>query len=248
MGSQLSAFMMVIAALFVGSSAIAQNSAEPPARSTQPAQLSDNELQTFAQIYTDLQKSKSKHEAALAAAQTDEEAGKIQEDFRKRKRRDRVQARLDDGQVQFGREDDQLRSGAGRASACADPGLSSTVARRGRAARRAVQNPSAEGFDASHDSSQPGLNSAATTRRRSCTSTLYVRHAAGVLMISRPTPRAASAPMRSSSGQTRVEPVPSSTISGSSASAGSRSASVTSAGAATRQSSISRSGRRSGVP
>ncbi len=83
MGSQFSAFMMVIAALFVGSSAIAQNSAEPPARSTQPAQLSDNELQTFAQIYTDLQKSKSKHEAALASAQTDEEAGKIQEDFRK---------------------------------------------------------------------------------------------------------------------------------------------------------------------
>ena len=83
MGSQFSAFMMVIAALFVGSSAIAQNSAEPPTRSTQPAQLSDSELQTFAQIYTDLQESKSKHEAALATAKTDEEAGKIQEDFQK---------------------------------------------------------------------------------------------------------------------------------------------------------------------
>jgi hypothetical protein len=75
--------MMVIAALVVSSSAMAQDSAAPPTRSPQSAQVSDEELQTFAQIYTDLQDSKSKHEAALAAAKTEEEAGKIQEDFQK---------------------------------------------------------------------------------------------------------------------------------------------------------------------
>jgi hypothetical protein len=82
MGSQLSAFVMVVSALFVSSSAIAQSPAAPPAQ-TQRAQISDEELQTFAQIYNDLQTSKSKHEAALAAAQSEEEAGRIQEDFRK---------------------------------------------------------------------------------------------------------------------------------------------------------------------
>ena len=44
------------------------------------------------------------------------------------------------------------------------------------------------------------LNSAATTRRCSCTSTLNVRHAAGVLMISRPMERAASSAISSTSG------------------------------------------------
>jgi hypothetical protein len=83
MGRQVSAFVIVIAALVVGSSAMAQNSAAPPAQSTQRAQVSDEELQTFAQIYNDLQASKSKHEAALASAQTEEEAGKIREDFQK---------------------------------------------------------------------------------------------------------------------------------------------------------------------
>jgi hypothetical protein len=83
MGRQFSALTMVIAALVVGSNALAQNPAEPPARSTQSAQISDEELQTFAHIYTDIQESKSKHEAALATAQTEEEAGKIQEDFQK---------------------------------------------------------------------------------------------------------------------------------------------------------------------
>jgi hypothetical protein len=82
MGSQLSAFVMVVFALFVSSSTIAQSPAAPPAQ-TQRAQVSDEELQTFAQIYNDLQASKSKHEAALAAAQSEEEAGRIQEDFRK---------------------------------------------------------------------------------------------------------------------------------------------------------------------
>jgi hypothetical protein len=82
MGRQLSALTLVIATL-VGSSAIAQNSIDPPARPAPSAQVSDEELQTFAQIYTDIQESKTKHEAALAAAQTEEEAGRIQEDFQK---------------------------------------------------------------------------------------------------------------------------------------------------------------------
>jgi len=82
MERQISAFVMIIAALFVGSSAIAQ-STEEPAPSSRPTQIqiSDDELQTFAQIYTDLQQSKSKHEALLASAQTEEEAGKIRASF-----------------------------------------------------------------------------------------------------------------------------------------------------------------------
>jgi Skp family chaperone for outer membrane proteins len=74
---------MIVAALFVGSSAAAQSPDQPPVPSARATQVSDDELQTFAKIYTDLQDSKSKHEAALAAAQSEEEAGKIQEDFQK---------------------------------------------------------------------------------------------------------------------------------------------------------------------
>jgi len=95
MGRQLSAFVTIVAALFVGSSAIAQRSAEPrsaepsvtprsaeqPGPATESVQISDEELQTFAKIYSDLQESISKHEAQLAAAQTEEEAGKIQAHF-----------------------------------------------------------------------------------------------------------------------------------------------------------------------
>jgi hypothetical protein len=83
MRSQLFATMMVVAGLGIGSSAIAQDPAAPPAQSGQSAQISDDELHTFAQIYNDLQQSKSKHEAALAVAQTEEEAGKIKEDFQR---------------------------------------------------------------------------------------------------------------------------------------------------------------------
>ena len=81
MERQLSAFVMIIAALFVGSSAVAQRSTEQPAPSTRPVQISDEELQTFAKIYTDLQETKSKHEALLASAQTEEEAAKIRTSF-----------------------------------------------------------------------------------------------------------------------------------------------------------------------
>jgi uncharacterized protein DUF4168 len=83
MERQLFAFVMIVAALFVGSSAVAQSPDQLPEPSARSAQISDDELQTFAKIYTDLRDSQSKHEAALAAAQTEEEAGRIQEDFRK---------------------------------------------------------------------------------------------------------------------------------------------------------------------
>src|SRR5215471_4441508 len=82
MERQLSAFVMIIAALFAGSSAVAQRSTEqPPAPSARPVQISDDELQTFAKIYADLRQSKSKHEAMLASAQNEEEAGKIRAHF-----------------------------------------------------------------------------------------------------------------------------------------------------------------------
>ena len=81
MGRQLSAFVVIIAALFVGSSAAAQSPTRQPAPSARLTQISDDELQTFAHIYNDLQQSKSKHEAMLASAQTEEEAGKIRASF-----------------------------------------------------------------------------------------------------------------------------------------------------------------------
>src|SRR3954454_22785952 len=81
MGRHLAALVMITAALFVGSSAAAQSSDQPPAPSARPTQISDDELHTFAKIYTDLQESKSKHEAMLASAQTEEEAGKIRAHF-----------------------------------------------------------------------------------------------------------------------------------------------------------------------
>jgi uncharacterized protein DUF4168 len=72
---------MIVAALFVGSSAVAQSSTEQQAPSAHPTQISDDELQTFAKIYNDLQESKTKHEAMLASAQTEEEAGKVRAHF-----------------------------------------------------------------------------------------------------------------------------------------------------------------------
>ena len=84
MGRQLSAFVVIVVALFVGSSAAAQSSTQQqPAPSARTTQISDDELQTFAKIYNDLQQSRSKHEAMLASAQTDEEAGKVRASFEK---------------------------------------------------------------------------------------------------------------------------------------------------------------------
>jgi len=81
MGRHLAALVMVTAAMLVGSSAAAQSSDQPPAPSARTTQISDDELHTFAKIYTDLQESKSKHEAMLASAQSEEEAGKIRAHF-----------------------------------------------------------------------------------------------------------------------------------------------------------------------
>jgi len=81
MERQLFAFVMIVAALLVGSSAAAQAPAQLPAPSARTTQVSDDELQTFAKIYTALQESKSKHEAMLASAKTEEEAGKIRASF-----------------------------------------------------------------------------------------------------------------------------------------------------------------------
>jgi uncharacterized protein DUF4168 len=80
MGRQLSAFVMIIAGLFVGSSA-AQTPNQLPAPSARATQVSDDELKTFAEIYNALQHSKSKHEAMLSKAQTEEEAGKVRASF-----------------------------------------------------------------------------------------------------------------------------------------------------------------------
>jgi hypothetical protein len=79
-------------------------------------------------------------------------------------------------------------------------------------------------------------NNAATTARFSCTRTLYVRHAAGVSMTSKPTPWMAASAMRRMLGMHTELPVPSIMSSGSSARAGSRSASVREMGFETFQS------------
>jgi hypothetical protein len=81
MERQVSAFVAIVASLFIGQAAFAQAAIDPTAPATQPGAVSDDELQTFADIYSDLQASKTKHEAQLATAKTDEEAGKIQADF-----------------------------------------------------------------------------------------------------------------------------------------------------------------------
>lgn len=76
-----------------------------------------------------------------------------------------------------------------------------------------------------------GMNSAATTDRPSWSRTLYVLHAAGVFMISRPIPRSAMSPIRSSLGLISLSPVPRMMMSGSDSSAGSRSPGPSSSGA-----------------
>jgi hypothetical protein len=81
MERHLFALVMIVASLLVGSSAVAQSPAEQQAPSAHPTQISDDDLQTFAKIYNDLQESKSKHEAMLASAQTEEEAGKVRAHF-----------------------------------------------------------------------------------------------------------------------------------------------------------------------
>jgi len=79
----LTALVAVAATVWLGSNAFAQRaerSAEP-APSTQRANVSDADLQTFASIYEDLQQAVSKHEAQLAAAQTEQEAAGVRASF-----------------------------------------------------------------------------------------------------------------------------------------------------------------------
>jgi len=81
MERHLSTFLAAFAALFIAFNAVPQSAVKPGAPATQPGLVSDDELQTFADIYSELQVSKSKHEAQLASAQSEEEAGKIQTHF-----------------------------------------------------------------------------------------------------------------------------------------------------------------------
>jgi uncharacterized protein HemX len=78
----LAALVALAALLCLGSTAFAQRQVEtaPPARS---AQISDEDLQTFAKIYVDLQKSIANHEARLADTQTEQDAREVQASFEK---------------------------------------------------------------------------------------------------------------------------------------------------------------------
>jgi hypothetical protein len=64
-------------AISLGTGAFAQQSAEP-APSTQAAQVSDQDLETFASIYEDLQSSATQRQAELARVQSEDDALKIQ--------------------------------------------------------------------------------------------------------------------------------------------------------------------------
>ena len=90
----------------------------------------------------------------------------------------------------------------------------------------------------------PVRNNAATTALRSWTRTLYVRHAAGVSMISRPIPWAATSLIRSVCGRVNDAPVPTMMTSGSSAMAVARSASSRFSGSDTAQSCNTSSAER----
>ena len=76
----MTAFVALAAAVSLGWGALAQEPVRP-APSSQAAQVSDQDLQTFARIYEDLQISVSKHEAQMATAQTDDDARKVQASF-----------------------------------------------------------------------------------------------------------------------------------------------------------------------
>jgi hypothetical protein len=78
----LAALVAFAAMLCLDSAAFAQRPVQnvPPTQSTR---VSDEDLQTFAKIYGDLQRSIEKHEARLAAAQTEEDARAVQASFEK---------------------------------------------------------------------------------------------------------------------------------------------------------------------
>ena len=78
-------FITLVAAaatLSLGTSAFAQGRAEqapsPPINGSQAVQVSDAELETFADIYVDLQETASKYEAEMATVETEEDARDVQ--------------------------------------------------------------------------------------------------------------------------------------------------------------------------
>jgi hypothetical protein len=81
--SSLTTLALASAAIGLGSFAWAQEPAPPspelPAPSVdQNAPVSDSDLDTFAEIYVDLQETATKFEAEMSAAETEEEAQEVQ--------------------------------------------------------------------------------------------------------------------------------------------------------------------------
>jgi hypothetical protein len=74
--------MWVISALAIGQASFAQPAPEPSGRtapSTEPAAVSDAELDTFATIYVDLLETAAKFEAEMSSAQTEEQAQAVKQ-------------------------------------------------------------------------------------------------------------------------------------------------------------------------
>lgn len=72
--------LIAAAAFALASSALAQQSAPraaPPAGQTQEVQLSDADLETFADIYVDLLETETKFEGQLAGAQNEDQAREV---------------------------------------------------------------------------------------------------------------------------------------------------------------------------
>ncbi len=80
MERSLIALVAIASAATVGlsASAFAQEPAAPPHSQEAVPQVSDAEIQTFADIYVDLQETASKYEAQMTAAKTEQEARDVQ--------------------------------------------------------------------------------------------------------------------------------------------------------------------------
>jgi hypothetical protein len=80
MERRLIALVAIISAATLGLSAsvFAQEPAGPPVSREAPAQVSDAEIQTFADIYVDLQETANKYEAAMSGAKNEQEARNVQ--------------------------------------------------------------------------------------------------------------------------------------------------------------------------
>jgi hypothetical protein len=78
---RLSIALLAIITLVFGSSALAQGQREraaPPVGQGQNVQLSDADLEKFAEIYVDLSETAAKFEAELAQAKSEDDALKVQ--------------------------------------------------------------------------------------------------------------------------------------------------------------------------